>query len=87
MEIELPVSHRKITVVLDLMPTDADTIFKRFDSKLRSQIRRPQKEGVTVRFGPDQVDPFFEVFAAHMRDLGTPTQPRRLFRGHRGSLP
>jgi len=77
--IDLPVSHRKITVVLDLPTADPQALFKQFESKLRSQIRRPQKEGVTVRFGPDQVGAFFEVFAAHMRDLGTPTQPRRLF--------
>lgn len=76
--IDLPVSHRKITVVLDL-PETSEVLFKGFDTKLRSQIRRPQKEGVTVRFGADQVAPFFEVFAAHMRDLGTPTQSRRLF--------
>ncbi len=77
--LELPVSHRKVTVVLDLPPGDPDRLFKSFDSKLRSQVRRPQKEGVEVRFGPDQVGPFFDVFSAHMRDLGTPTQPRRLF--------
>lgn len=80
--VELPIdaeaSHRKITVLLDL-PATSDALFKRFDGKLRSQIRRPQKEGVTMRFGADQVGPFFEVFARHMRDLGTPTQPRHLF--------
>lgn len=76
--IDLPVSHRKVTVVLDLDP-DPERTFKRFDAKLRSQIRRPIKEGVTVRFGRDQVAPFFRVFARHMRDLGTPTQPRSLF--------
>jgi FemAB-related protein (PEP-CTERM system-associated) len=76
--VSLPVSHRKITVLLDL-PSDAALLWKHLDAKVRSQVRRPQKEGVTVRFGPDQVGPFFEVFAQHMRDLGTPTQPRRLF--------
>ncbi|HKS05746.1 MAG TPA: FemAB family XrtA/PEP-CTERM system-associated protein [Gemmatimonadaceae bacterium] len=76
--IDLRASHRKITVVLDLAPT-ADATFKQFDAKLRSQVRRPQKEGVTVQFGRDQVDPFFHVFARHMRDLGTPTQSRRFF--------
>jgi FemAB-related protein (PEP-CTERM system-associated) len=76
--LEMPVSHRKITVVLDL-PRDHETLFKSFSAKLRSQVRRPQKEGVTVRFGPDQVEPFFQVFSRHMRDLGTPTLPRRLF--------
>lgn len=76
--VDLPVSHRKVTVLLDL-EADPERNFKRFDSKLRSQVRRPTKEGVTVRFGRDQVGPFFRVFAEHMRDLGTPTQPRALF--------
>ena len=76
--VDLPVSHRKVTVLLDL-PGDADALWKRMDAKVRSQVRRPKKEGVTVRFGPEQVGPFFEVFSRHMRDLGTPTQPRRLF--------
>lgn len=76
--LDMPVSHRKITVVLDL-PGSTDLLFKSFAAKLRSQLRRPQKEGVTVRFGADQVEPFFLVFSRHMRDLGTPTLPRRFF--------
>ena len=78
LRVDLAVSHRKITVVMDLGDTDDET-FKRFDAKLRSQVRKPQKEGVTVAFGAEQVDPFFKVFSRHMRDLGTPTQPRKLF--------
>lgn len=85
--IELPVSHRKITVLLDLPDDDADVLWKRFDAKVRSQVRRPQKEGVTVRFGPEQVEPFFEVFSKHMRDLGTPTQSLRLFRSIASEFP
>ena len=77
--VDLPVSHRKITVLLDLPAGDAEALFAGLKAKVRSQVRRPQKEGVTVRFGPEQVAPFFAVFARHMRDLGTPTQPRRLF--------
>ena len=77
--LDLPVSHRKITVVLDLVPGGPDAVFQGFKAKLRSQIRRPEKDGVTVRMGPEQVGPFFAVFARHMRDLGTPTQPRRFF--------
>jgi len=77
--IDLAVSHRKITVVLDLPDGGPDALFNSFKGKLRSQVRRPQKEGVTVRFGADQVAPFFAVFAQHMRDLGTPVQPGALF--------
>lgn len=77
--ISLAVSHRKITVLLDLPDTPAK-LFQGFPSKLRSQIRRPEKEGVTVAFGVDQVNPFYSVFSRHMRDLGTPTQSLALFR-------
>jgi FemAB-related protein (PEP-CTERM system-associated) len=84
--IDLPVSHRKITVVLDLQSTPELT-FKGFDSKLRSQVRRPQKEGVVMKFGADQVEPFFRVFAVHMRDLGTPVQSLRLFQAIARAFP
>ena len=77
--IDLPVSHRKITVILDLPSGGPDQLFKSFDAKLRSQVRRPAKEGVVVKFGQHQVEPFYRVFARHMRDLGTPVQPRKLF--------
>jgi len=84
--VELPVSHRKITVLLDL-PASEPALMKQLDAKLRSQVRRPQKEGVTVKFGADQVAPFFDVFARHMRDLGTPTQSRALFEGIARAFP
>ncbi|HEU4563471.1 MAG TPA: FemAB family XrtA/PEP-CTERM system-associated protein [Gemmatimonadaceae bacterium] len=78
--LDLAVSHRKITVVLDLPEGgEPERLWKQLDAKVRSQVRRPQKEGVTVRFGADQVAPFFSVLARHMRDLGTPTQGRALF--------
>ncbi len=76
--IDLPVSHRKVTVLLDL-PDDPETLWSGFKAKLRSQIRRPQKEGVVVKFGPDEVEPFYAVFSRHMRDLGTPAQSCTLF--------
>ncbi len=75
---DLPVSSRKITVLLPL-PSDAEMLFTRFPAKLRSQIRRPMKEGLEVRFGPEQREPFYEVFARTMRDLGTPVLPRAFF--------
>ncbi|HSU97069.1 MAG TPA: FemAB family XrtA/PEP-CTERM system-associated protein [Gemmatimonadaceae bacterium] len=75
---DFEVSHRKITVLLD-SSGGSDALWKRLSSKLRSQIRRPQKEGVTVRIGADLVKPFYRVFAHHMRDLGTPVMPRRFF--------
>jgi len=75
----LPVSHRKVNLLLDLPGTPAD-LFRRFSPKLRNQIRKPQKEGVSVAFGREQLEPFFSVFARNMRDLGTPTQSLMFFR-------
>lgn len=77
-DLDLPVSTRKITVVREL-PADAEALSKSFPSKLRSQIRRPMKEGLTTRFGADELEPFYEVLAHNMRDLGTPVLPRALF--------
>jgi serine/alanine adding enzyme len=76
---ELRVTERKVLVLLPL-PADPDTLWAdRFPSKLRSQIRRPQKDGLVARFGVDQLPAFYRVFARHMRDLGTPVLPRAFF--------
>jgi FemAB-related protein (PEP-CTERM system-associated) len=75
----MSVSHRKVTVTLDL-PESVDALWKQtFRAKLRSQIRRPIKEGMCFRRGHEEVDGFYRVFARHMRDLGTPVLPRALF--------
>ena len=73
-------SDRKITVLLDL-PDDPEVLFKdTFRSKLRSQIRRPMKEGMEARFGADHVEAFLQVFQRNMRDMGTPVLPAEMFR-------
>ena len=69
----------KVACVMPL-PETTEQLWKNFPAKLRSQVRRPQKEGITARFGADQVDTFFSVFARNMRDLGSPTHSRRFFR-------
>ena len=76
--LELPVSPRKITVLLEL-PASVEHLWDGFPSKLRSQIRRPMKAGLEARFGADQREAFYEVFARTMRDLGTPVLPRAWF--------
>jgi FemAB-related protein (PEP-CTERM system-associated) len=70
---------RKVVTVLPLPESAEDLWEKGFRSKLRSQIRKPMKEGLTTRFGSDQLTAFYEVFARNMRDLGTPVLPRAWF--------
>jgi serine/alanine adding enzyme len=72
-------SGRKVAVHLAL-PTTIDELWKTtFRAKLRSQIRRPTKEGMTARAGRDELDAFYAVFSRNMRDLGTPVLPRAFF--------
>jgi FemAB-related protein (PEP-CTERM system-associated) len=71
--------REKVMVRLTL-PTDPEVLWtKGLRAKLRSQIRRPQTEGMSCRIGLDERHAFYEVFAQNMRDLGTPVLPRRLF--------
>jgi FemAB-related protein (PEP-CTERM system-associated) len=70
---------RKITVVLPLVAGDPEGTLRRLDSKVRSQVRRATRDGVTVRFGHDQLAPFHAVFVEHMRDLGSPAHAARFF--------
>jgi FemAB-related protein (PEP-CTERM system-associated) len=77
--IDLPASHRKITVTLPLPAGSPEPLWKGFDANVRRRVKRSRKAGVEIRFGIDQVGPFYEVFTRHMRDLGTPVHSRRLF--------
>jgi FemAB-related protein (PEP-CTERM system-associated) len=81
-----PADAEKVSCALGL-PDSTDALWSKLGGKLRSQIRRPQKEGIEVRFGPDQLDAFFRVFARNMRDLGSPPHPRRFFEVIRDELP
>lgn len=75
----LTVTERKVSVQLRLPGTVEELWEKTFKAKLRSQVRRPSKEGMVAATGPENLDAFYEVFARNMRDLGTPVLPRSFF--------
>jgi serine/alanine adding enzyme len=72
-------SGRKVAVHLALPDTVEALWASTFKAKLRSQIRRPAKEGMTAASGADQLGAFYRVFARNMRDLGTPVLPKSFF--------
>jgi FemAB-related protein (PEP-CTERM system-associated) len=75
----LPRKATKVAMRRQLPPT-ADELWKALGSKLRNQVQRPRKEGMTAVIGrADQLDSFYDVFATNMRDLGTPVYPKALF--------
>ncbi len=77
---ELTVKSHKITLLLDL-PNSSEELWNSFKSKLRSQIKKPMKEGCEfVIGGLDQLENFYTVFSTNMRDLGTPVNSKLLFR-------
>lgn len=72
----LRVLSHKVRMVLDL-PESSETLWNGFKSKLRSQIKRPQKDGLEFTLGSaDLVDDFYCVFSANMRDLGSPVHSK-----------
>ncbi len=72
-------SYRRVAVHLSL-PSSSEELWRNtLRPKLRAQIRRPAKEGMTFRCGAAELDGFYAVFARNMRDLGTPVLPRKFF--------
>jgi len=73
----------KVSMVLAL-PDSPETLSQALGAKLRSQIRRAERESLEIVWdeahGPEALAAFYRVFAPAMRDLGTPVYPRRFFR-------
>jgi FemAB-related protein (PEP-CTERM system-associated) len=77
---ELPQKTSKVAMHLQL-PANQDELWKALGSKLRNQVQRPRKEGMTERIGREELlDAFYDVFAVNMRDLGTPVYSKAFFR-------
>jgi FemAB-related protein (PEP-CTERM system-associated) len=75
----VPKTH-KVRMLLEL-PGSGEALFNNFKSKLRSQIRRSQKEGMKAIIGGRKLlDQFYKVFSINMRDLGSPVHSKNLFR-------
>jgi serine/alanine adding enzyme len=69
----------KASLILTL-PPDVAALSKRLGSKLRSQVKRVERESPTVRVGgAELLADFYGLFCRTMRDLGTPVYPRRFF--------
>ena len=78
---ELPLADRtdKVSMVLPL-PADEAALSKQLGSKLRSQIKRAEREQPTIHWGGKELlADFHRVFAQAMHELGTPVYPPRFF--------
>lgn len=69
----------KVSMVLPL-PGDEAVLSTKLGSKLRSQIKRAEREQPEIQWGGVELVPqFYKVFAPAMHALGTPVYPRVFF--------
>lgn len=75
-----PARTDKVSMLLRLPPS-AEQLDRRIGAKVRSQIKRARQENPEVATGgAELLDEFYRVFAANMRDLGTPVYGKSFFR-------
>lgn len=69
----------KVRMVLE-MPGSSEHLLTGFKSKLRSQIKKPEKDGLTVKIGGSELlESFYKIFAENMRVLGSPVHSKKWF--------
>jgi FemAB-related protein (PEP-CTERM system-associated) len=73
-----PVTTDRVTMLLPL--SSADAVWKALPSERRNRVRKGEKSGLTVVWGgAELLAGFYDVFAANMRDLGSPVHSRAFF--------
>jgi FemAB-related protein (PEP-CTERM system-associated) len=83
----LPTRSGKVLMHLDVSEGE-DALLKALGAKTRADIRRPEKEGMTAHVGgAELLGDFHAVYAEVMRDLGSPSHPRRLFERALAAMP
>jgi FemAB-related protein (PEP-CTERM system-associated) len=76
LDLPVPAMTDKVTLTLPLT-ADPDCLWRRLDPKVRNQVRKAQRSGLSVEFGgAEKLSDFYEVFAVNMRDLGSPVHAR-----------
>jgi serine/alanine adding enzyme len=67
----------KVGMTLSL-PADADSLWRSLDKAVRNQVRKAERAGLSVEFGGlENLPCFYDIFAARMRDLGSPVHASR----------
>jgi serine/alanine adding enzyme len=62
------------------LPATTEELWNGLSAKVRNQVRKAQKCGLTVSWGgPELLPAFYAVFSRNMRDLGTPVYGKALF--------
>ncbi len=79
MDLPVPPMRNKVSLVLPLT-ANSGSLWREFDPKVRNQIRKAERSGLSVELnGAEKLDDFYDVFAANMRELGSPVHSRGFF--------
>jgi len=78
-DLSVPALKDKVNLVRSL-PGDAGELWGQLDARVRNQVRKAERSGLSVEFGHREVlDAFYDVFAVNMRDLGSPVHACAFF--------
>ncbi len=76
----LPTKSEKVSMWFRL-PDSSEKLLPGFKAKLRSQVRKGEKNGLMVQCGREELlNEFYSVFAQNMKELGTPVYGKKIFR-------
>jgi FemAB-related protein (PEP-CTERM system-associated) len=92
---EAPVEHPALTGKLTskvhmrlALPSFAGPLWEGLNAKVRNQVRKGEKSGLTVHWGGRELlNEFYTVFSRNMRDLGTPVYGFGFFGAILGQFP
>lgn len=85
---EAPIEHPALTVTIAskvhmrlALPKTYEQLWKKFDPKVRNQVRKGEKSNFRITWGGvELLDGFYRVLCENMRDLGSPVYGESLFR-------
>jgi FemAB-related protein (PEP-CTERM system-associated) len=76
--LDVPATGERVTMLLPLSSEEA--VWKALPSERRNRVRKGQKNGLGAAWGGRALlDDFYDVWAANMRDLGSPAHSRAFF--------
>ena len=79
------VNAAEVTMTLTL-PENSVLLWKKIGDTARNQVRKAQKAGLTLRWGRDQGDDLYAIYAKNMGRLGTPVHSPKFIKEILSSL-
>jgi len=76
-DLHVSIQAEKVRMLLKL-PASSEELWKSFKSKLRSQIKKAEKNGLSFRWGTRaDITDFYMVFSRNMHTLGSPVHSKK----------